>query len=143
MLFNDLPDYLAWANTCAAEMAAQTPGEEARGILAHILAVETLWADRIGGQPPSCPQRPDWDLPHCQALIPSNAAHYRDLIASRQAGEIIRYRNTRGEEFESSVSDILLHIFAHGAYHRGQISQIVRSAGGEITDTDYILFKRQ
>ena len=43
----------------------------------------------------------------------------------------------------SRRDDILMHMMAHGAYHRGQISQEVRRLGGEVLDTDFIIFQRR
>ncbi|MDQ2800207.1 MAG: hypothetical protein M3Y13_11255 [Armatimonadota bacterium] len=141
--FDDLPDYLTWANTRAVQMLEQAPMEEGVRIFAHLLAVEVIWAERILGLPAMCPQRPDWDMAECVSRIAPNAACYRDLIGRFQQTDIARYRNSKGEEFESLVADILRQVFTHGAYHRGQISQAVKNLGGEIIDTDYILFKRQ
>jgi len=137
--FNDLPEYLAWANTRAAQM----PTEEGVHILAHLLAAEVIWAQRILGQPAMCPQRPDWDMAECVSRIAPNAARYRNITGRFQQTDIVRYRSSKGDEFESLTGDILRQVFTHGAYHRGQISQAVKNLGGEIIDTDYILFKRQ
>lgn len=141
--FQDLPAYMEWANARTAQMLQQMPSEEGVRILAHLLAVEVIWAERILGQPSVCPQRPDWDLPGCLSRIAPHAACYRDIIGRFQASDITRYRNSKGEEFESLTGDILRQVFAHGAYHRGQIAQAVKSLGGEILDTDFILFKWQ
>jgi uncharacterized damage-inducible protein DinB len=36
------------------------------------------------------------------------------------------------------VGDILTHVVAHSAYHRGQIAAAVRAAGGAPAYTDFI-----
>ena len=75
------------------------------------------------------------------AEVPNGGiARYRQILAARSLDEPVTYRSSTGEAFNSSVDAILLHMFAHGAYHRGQIAQDVRRAGGQIIDTDYILF---
>ena len=48
------------------------------------------------------------------------------------------YRNTRGEEFENAVEEILTQVFLHSAYHRGQIASTLRDAGHEPALTDFI-----
>ena len=143
MTWNDLPDYLAWAHTQTAQMLRQSPSEEAAYIFAHILAAERVWGERLAGQPASCPIWPEWTLEESEGRIAGNVSIYRDLLGGQDASEDVRYCNSRGEEFTSARSDILLHVMAHGAYHRGQISQEVRRLGGEVLDTDYILFQRR
>ncbi len=54
----------------------------------------------------------------------------------------IVYRNTAGKEFTTALEDILLHVFLHGAYHRGQIAALVREGGDEPKPTDYIQWVR-
>jgi uncharacterized damage-inducible protein DinB len=36
----------------------------------------------------------------------------------------------------------LMHVALHGAYHRGQIAQVIRQGGGEPVNTDFITFQR-
>ena len=147
MTTDDLPEYLVWANGRAAAMLRAAPGEAREAgvpILAHLLAVEQIWAGRLTGAPaPAAPMRPDWTLEHCEALIPGNAALYRDILADPAAPTEVRYRSFQGEAFVSARADILGQVLLHGTYHRGQISQEVRRSGGESLDTDYILFRRE
>ena len=42
---------------------------------------------------------------------------------------MVVYRNTKGEEFASTLVDILTHVVIHGAYHRGQIARVLGAAG--------------
>jgi uncharacterized damage-inducible protein DinB len=57
--------------------------------------------------------------------------------------KLIKYKNTKGVEFENTLSEILTHLSAHGNYHRGQINQLLRQNGIEPAAIDYILYKRQ
>lgn len=53
------------------------------------------------------------------------------------------YKNLKGERFKQPVVEILLHVFNHGTYHRGQLVNMLRQAGIEkIPATDYIVFSR-
>ena len=139
-LFLDLPEYLIWANNRVAEMLGETVVEGNYPVFAHLLAAERVWASRLLGEPMPCPVWPDWTFDECVPLISANAATYRRILAARSLTEPVAYRSSTGEAFESFVGKILLHVVAHGAYHRGQIGQNVRRAGGRIIDTDYILF---
>ena len=143
MDFLHLPDYLEWANFRALGMLTETPSEEGIHIFAHLLAAELVWAARVTHDPPPCPVWPEWTLDDCAAAIPRSVAHYRAIVAGHEAARPVTYRNQHGEEYTSLEGDILLHVLAHGAYHRGQISQEVRRGGGEVVDRDYIFFRRQ
>jgi uncharacterized damage-inducible protein DinB len=44
--------------------------------------------------------------------------------------------------FTNTVFDMLLQVFTHGGYHRGQIAMEMRKAGLEPINTDYINFVR-
>lgn len=53
------------------------------------------------------------------------------------------YRNLKGERFKQPVHLVLMHVFNHGTYHRGQLVTMLRQAGIEsIPATDFILFTR-
>ena len=54
----------------------------------------------------------------------------------------VHYRNSAGAEFDSKISDILLHVALHGSYHRGKIAAALRGAGADPAPTDYIGFVR-
>ena len=143
MEFTELPNYLEWANTRALEMLKAAPTEDGTNIFAHLLAAEETWARRITGEAGAYSLRPDWSLEECAAAIQSNTQRYRDIVSRLNKDYEVTYHNTKGEEFVSKVYDILLQVMTHGAYHRGQISAEVTRSGGEVLDTDYILFKRR
>jgi uncharacterized damage-inducible protein DinB len=142
MMLIHMPDYLEWANTRALGMLTDTPSEEGIRVFAHLLAAELVWAARVTHDPPPCPVRPEWTLEECAEALPRSVKCYRAIVTAHEATRPILYHNQQGEEYTSLEGDILLHVLAHGAYHRGQISQEVRRAGGEVADTDYILFRR-
>lgn len=139
-LLRDLPDYLTWANRLALQMVRDNETPELERIMAHILGCERVWANRILCRPADVVPWPDWDLPECETQIPENEALYRTIADTVDASLVIHYKSTRGDAFAKDAGTLILHVFAHGAYHRGQIAQEVRRSGGEITDTDYVLF---
>lgn len=53
------------------------------------------------------------------------------------------YKNSKGEEFMQPVHEVLLHVFNHSTYHRGQLVVMMRALGEtNIPSTDFILFRR-
>ena len=63
------------------------------------------------------------------------------LVASGLDGvELVRsvaYVNSKGEEWTTSVEDILMHVVLHSAYHRGQVAYVLRAGGATPAYTDY------
>lgn len=54
------------------------------------------------------------------------------------------YYNSRKERFKQPVYQMLLHLFNHGTYHRGQIVTMLRQLGIEkIPPTDFIVWSRK
>ena len=42
---------------------------------------------------------------------------------------VFQYQNFRGEQFKQPLYQMLLHLFNHGTYHRGQIVTMLRQLG--------------
>lgn len=54
------------------------------------------------------------------------------------------YRNNKREQFKQPVADVLIHLFNHQSYHRGQIVTMLRQLGAtQIPALDYIVFTRK
>lgn len=142
-----LISHLAWADdrVLAALRSATTPDSSCLELFAHVLAAEHVWLARLKGETPRHPVWPALSLEECAGLVQANQ---RDLIAfvgDLTAGDLSRgitYRNSAGQEFASSIEDILLQVSLHGTYHRGQIAWALRHGGGVPMPTDYITFVR-
>lgn len=56
---------------------------------------------------------------------------------------VIAYMNSKKEQFKQPVFQILLHLFNHGSYHRGQLVTMLRQFGiQKIPNTDFINWSR-
>lgn len=61
-----------------------------------------------------------------------------------QLNHVFAYQNTKKEQFKQPVYEMLLHIFNHNTYHRGQLVTMLRQLGVEkIPPTDFIVFCRK
>jgi uncharacterized damage-inducible protein DinB len=57
---------------------------------------------------------------------------------------VFAYQNTKREQFKQPVFQMLLHLFNHNTYHRGQLVTMFRQVGAEkIPSTDFIEFSRR
>lgn len=140
--------YVAWADrrSMAALRAAPAAWPEALPLLAHLLAAEHVWLARLQLREPCHPVWPALGLDACDALAAENEAGYRAYLAQLGDGQLVapvRYRTTRGEEFETAVVDILTQVVTHGPYHRGQIARAIGRGGGVAVNTDFITFVRE
>jgi uncharacterized damage-inducible protein DinB len=140
--------YDAWANreVLAGLRVSARPATRPLELLAHILAAERLWLERIEKHPQSLPVWPDFTVDQCEAQIADLGRLWSIfLIQLSPAGlsEKVTYKNSKGEPWTSSVEDILTHVLLHSAYHRGQIASQVRASGEQPAYTDFIHAVRQ
>src|SRR6185369_13236864 len=56
---------------------------------------------------------------------------------------VFAYQNSKKEQFKQPVYEMLLHLFNHQSFHRGQVVTMLRQLGIEkISPTDFIVFSR-
>ncbi len=56
---------------------------------------------------------------------------------------VFAYQNTKREQFKQPIFQMLLHVFNHSTYHRGQLVTMLRQLGVEnIQATDFIVWSR-
>jgi uncharacterized damage-inducible protein DinB len=111
--------------------------------MGHIVGAEFLWLDRIEGRPAQLPVWPDLTLDDCETRLRQLSHLLPAAARADDMGRPVRYTNSKGEPWTSSVEEILTHLTIHSAYHRGQIASDLRSAGAEPAYTDYIHAIRQ
>lgn len=60
-----------------------------------------------------------------------------------QLEHVFAYQNSKKEQFKQPMWQMLMHMFNHGTYHRGQMVTIMRQLGEEkLPPTDYIHYTR-
>jgi len=94
--------YDEWANreVLAGLKASTHPAVRPLQLLAHILAAERLWLERIRTQSQTLPVWPDFTFDQCEAQIAELAQLWRDFLGQLSpAGlsEKITYKNSNGE----------------------------------------------
>lgn len=151
--------YNAWANKKLLDRICQMPEEQIQHeivssfssiykTILHLLDAESIWWQRLKLSE--------------QIIIPS--LHFTgsstDLIkeslsqstqweewvknaSDNQLQHVFAYQNSKKEQFKQPVNEVLVHIFNHGTFHRGQIVTMLRQLGVDnIPQTDFILFRR-
>ncbi len=88
---------------------------------------------------------PSLSVVECETLAGENARGYQgylEKLGESGLAAMVRYRNSKGDEYTNSALDILTHVVIHGAYHRGQLARVIGRAGGQTPNTDYIAYVR-
>lgn len=140
--------YDEWANREVLNAIRSAGGANQRSVqlMAHILAAEQLWLDRLKQQPQSVPVWPEPDLAQSEALADTLGKEWLEFLDLITAGDVLQtvtYKNSKGEQWTSSIVDILTHVVMHSAYHRGQIASYMRANGQTPAYTDFIHGVRQ
>jgi uncharacterized damage-inducible protein DinB len=159
-LILQLSGYHTWANQQLIDIIQQLPGEKQTQTVAssfdsllktviHLWDAESIWWQRL-----KLSER---------IVIPSetfngnfNEAANQLLQQNRQWTQWISnaqehmfqhefiYLNLKKEQFKQPVYQVLVHVFNHGTYHRGQLVTMLRQLGIEkIPQTDYIAWSRK
>jgi uncharacterized damage-inducible protein DinB len=155
----NLADYLRrefaydeWANRevlnaiRSAGVENQPANNRSLQLMSHIMAAERLWLDRLKQQPQSVPVWPEPDLAQCEAQAAELGGlwlEFLDLITAGDVSQSITYKNSKGEQWSSTIVDVLTHVVLHSAYHRGQIATHMRASGQTPAYTDFIHGVRQ
>jgi uncharacterized damage-inducible protein DinB len=145
--FTRLFQHLEWADArvLGSLRSAQNRQERGLELYSHILGSEHVWLSRINGSSPRVAVWPALSLDECESLRKENVSGFNGLV-SRLTPELLQrpvtYRNSAGDQFTSTIEDILTHVAMHGSYHRGQIAASLRAGGDTPSPTDYIAFAR-
>ncbi len=114
----------------------------------HIAAARRLWLFRLG----AARDAPTTFFPRAKSLL----EHKRDFrtmhaawsaylarISDQKVASTFEYRSTEGIRYRNTVEDILTQLHGHSLYHRGQIAMLLRSAGVEPPQTDFVFWARE
>jgi uncharacterized damage-inducible protein DinB len=157
---NQLAAYNLWANQQLAKAILALPEEKQQAeipssftniykTLLHMWDAESIWWQRMKFEE--------------KLIIPSVvfSGSIQELItqqmkqsmifeewisnASEMAlSHVFAYQNSKKEQFKHPVYQVLIHVFNHGTYHRGQLVNMLRQLGVEkIPQTDFIVWCRR
>lgn len=148
-----------WANNLLAACIRELPEElqtqattssfpGLQATLLHMWDAESIWWQRIK-------LREQIIRPSEEFKGNSDAAIKGLLEVSRQWSDWVQsaqehmlehefiYRNSKREQFKQPVWQVLLQVFNHGTYHRGQLVTMLRQLGvTKIPVTDFITWSR-
>jgi len=129
-----------WANNELFNLLATVnPGQHAQAVhtatrtLNHIYVVDRIFQAHLLGSPHGYTATNTDETPELAGLqfsVAETDAWYESYLAtvsSAQLGEKISFRFTDGDQGRMSREEMLLHVITHGAYHRGNVGQVLKS----------------
>lgn len=142
--FIRLSQYNQWSNQRVLDgLKNQTAPEKAFALLSHIVLAESVWQMRLFAQPITTGIFEVLSLEQIEETMCRNEAGWSSLLEStNDFSRRLDYKMLNGTPVQSSITDILTHIFNHGTYHRAQIASQMRQSGLEPATTDFITFSR-
>ncbi|MBV8500425.1 MAG: DinB family protein [Paucibacter sp.] len=131
--------YKAWANAELFALLETLPASQAEQLhtcvrtLNHIYVVDRIFQAHLSGQPRPFDATNTKASPSLEQLRGDVAAAdawyvgYLAQLAEPALAESLAFTFTDGDAGRMTREEILLHIIAHGAYHRGNVGQVLKS----------------
>lgn len=151
--------YNLWANQLLLGKLSQVPEETLHkdmsssfssivDTLTHLYQTESVWWQRIQlAEPVQIPTPGEKTVNAISApwlLISANGAQWVKEAKEHQLEHVFGYYNSRKKYFKQPVWEVLMHLYNHQSYHRGQIITMLRQQGEEkLPKTDLIEFLRK
>ncbi|WP_394140007.1 DinB family protein [Cytobacillus oceanisediminis] len=154
-------DYHVWANNIIIDRLMELPDEiyhkeiqsgfsSVSKVLSHIYATDCVWFDIISGKSmkhalASAGQLGEQaeikNITEMKKLFLDLSERYKAFLNSQEDIEkMIAVDNPYAGVLETSISESLLHVATHGAYHRGNIATMLRQMGHTSAMQDYGLY---
>lgn len=115
---------------------------KAHELMSHIMNAQHIWNNRILQIPINYGVWEMQEIENFEAINRNNYEKSQEILQELDENSLIFYTNTKGEQFENRLVDILYHVINHSTYHRAQIATQFREIGLEPIATDYIFWKR-
>ena len=147
--FIKLFEYDKTANIKVAEALAEidNPPENCTRLLFHIGNAMDLWYRRVTHQEAvSKDLFANAPVEESKKMLIQSSDNWinfiKELPEEKLSNEIL-YMTIRGEQFESTIEDIIWQLLTHAPYHRGQINTYLRRNNLDTVSQDYIYYRRK
>ncbi|MEM1164735.1 MAG: DinB family protein [Planctomycetota bacterium] len=115
--------------------------------LAHVVIARDVWLSRIdpeSGRPDELWPR-DWTLAQLRETVSASQqrwGRFLDRLTADGLSREIDYESYEGKAWTNTLEEILLHVWSHGFYHRGQVGALINELGGTPPAIDFIVHAR-
>ena len=151
-----LYEYTRWADDRALEAAGKLTPEQwakdlgssmksVRDTLVHLLSGQWIWLQRWKGSTP----QGMWnavDFSDAVSLVKRrddlllDQANFLSGLTEESLKKDVKYINTKGQTFSYPLWQLMLHAVNHSSYHRGQVTTLIRQAGGQPLSSDLVQY---
>lgn len=112
----------------------------------HLLQADWLWVQRLKESADHLLPA-DWETNTPAAIVSQWHLVLSELIQVAEQLEntpakLISFKTRNGVPYAMPVEDIVQHVVNHGTYHRGQLINMLKMVGANLSSTDYILWWR-
>jgi uncharacterized damage-inducible protein DinB len=152
--------YNLWANTVLSGRLLQIPDDILHKEMGssfgniykttvHLMEVESVWWQRLKLQehvlmPEKDPEENFEELSKKLLALSKQWSDWVKEVNEKNIEHVFGYYNSKKEFFKQPVYEVLLHVFNHQSYHRGQIVTMMRQNGiDKIPATDFSVFARK
>jgi uncharacterized damage-inducible protein DinB len=151
--------YNLWANKLIIEKLNQLPNEQLHKEVAssfsslfitilHMMDVESVWWQRL-----KLEEHVEWpsktfngNFEELTKKFLQSSQQWAEWITNANEANITHvfaYQNSKKELFKQPVYEVLLQLFNHQTFHRGQLITMLRHLGiDKLPSTDFIVFSR-
>ncbi len=157
--FKILFEFNRWANAKTLQAIESLPEEKLfedtkssfgtiHGTLLHLIGAEDIWLQRLNGADRGVFMNKE-NYPSYLSLktkwkdVENGLERYVETVKEEDLSRTLIFFNLKGEQVSQKVWQSLHHLVNHSTYHRGQITTLVRQAGGSPVGTDLIAYYRQ
>ena len=145
--YDRLVRWNGWANRLVFDVLRASGGEPPKALAAfqHLTETEVIWLRRIDAPGPNPRLWIDASLAQCEAYATEAAerlAHIATGLDAARLASTASYTNSRGDAFNDTIADGLLHMFMHSMQYRGEAAAFLNAAGHRVPDFDLIFWMR-
>jgi len=158
-LLKELAAYNIWATKLLTDTIVSLPAEKQTATvvssfdslyktLLHMLNAESIWWQRMKLLERIQVPQNDFkgDTQELATTLLNQSRQWEEWVrnaSDHSLDHVFQYTNTKREQFKQPIFQMLLHVFNHSTYHRGQLVTILRQLGVEkIPSTDFINWSR-
>ena len=159
-ILTQLSAYSIWANGLLLDVINELTEEKQKqevlssfkslyATVLHMYDAESIWWQRMKlKERVNIPSESfGGDLKELGNLLLHQNRQWNEWITAanlHQLEHVFHYQNSKKQQFKQPIYQMLIHVFNHGTYHRGQLVNILRQLGVEkIPRTDFIDWSRK
>lgn len=158
-ILNQLSAYNCWANQLLLDVINQLPYEKQNQEVAssfsslyktvlHMWSAESIWWQRMKLLERLYIPAESFsgDMKELSSQLLNQNRQWNEWIGGsyeHQLQHVFQYQNSKKEQFKQPVYQMLMHVFNHGTYHRGQLVNMLRQLGEKAPATDFIVWSRR